>query len=486
MLDEAQTSRLIDLKSGIRAPLGRTLFKLVEQPVEHVLSVTRINRLYAESRGRYDQVNYFPTVLEVLDIEYELYRRGPGEDPRRGARWWWWPTTPSARSRGSSWGTCSPGAGSDVRLLGNHLLARRARAARAGSSRSTPSAAAGPPRATSRRSRPACAGCRAAARWACFPAGHGVAPAAARTGHLRSALAPERGGAGPAHGRHGGAGVLRGAQQHDVPAGRASSTRGCARRCCRTSCSGAATRGWWCGSAGPSGPRSWPATPTTPPLTSYLRWKTHMLERREQPGATALPAPRARRCRPARAAGRRRCRPAALAAEMAGLPRRDAAARAGRLPAVRRAGRRRSRWLLREIGRLREKTFRAVSEGTGRATDLDRYDEHYVHLFMWNRATQRAGGQLPHRAGRRAAGARRDGRALHQQPVQVQGGVPASGWGRRSSWGGRSSAPSTSASRPRWRCCGGASASTWCATRATRCCSGRSASAATTTACRAG
>jgi putative hemolysin len=42
--------------------------------------------------------------------------------------------------------------------------------------------------------------------------------------------------------------------------------------------------------------------------------------------------------------------------------------------------------VLREIGRLREKTFREVSEGTGRATDLDRYDEHYVHLFMWNRA----------------------------------------------------------------------------------------------------
>jgi putative hemolysin len=40
--------------------------------------------------------------------------------------------------------------------------------------------------------------------------------------------------------------------------------------------------------------------------------------------------------------------------------------------------------VLREIGRLREVTFRSVGEGTGRAIDLDRFDEHYEHLFVWN------------------------------------------------------------------------------------------------------
>jgi putative hemolysin len=40
--------------------------------------------------------------------------------------------------------------------------------------------------------------------------------------------------------------------------------------------------------------------------------------------------------------------------------------------------------VLREIGRLRELTFRAVGEGTGRPLDLDRFDEHYEHLFVWN------------------------------------------------------------------------------------------------------
>lgn len=41
--------------------------------------------------------------------------------------------------------------------------------------------------------------------------------------------------------------------------------------------------------------------------------------------------------------------------------------------------------VLREIGRLREVAFRLVGEGTGRSIDLDRFDQHYLHLFVWNR-----------------------------------------------------------------------------------------------------
>jgi putative hemolysin len=40
--------------------------------------------------------------------------------------------------------------------------------------------------------------------------------------------------------------------------------------------------------------------------------------------------------------------------------------------------------VLREIGRLREMTFRGHGEGTGQALDLDSFDEHYLHLFVWN------------------------------------------------------------------------------------------------------
>ncbi|HXX47267.1 MAG TPA: GNAT family N-acyltransferase [Myxococcota bacterium] len=41
--------------------------------------------------------------------------------------------------------------------------------------------------------------------------------------------------------------------------------------------------------------------------------------------------------------------------------------------------------LMGEIGRLRERAFRAVGEGTGADLDLDRFDSRYAHLFVWDR-----------------------------------------------------------------------------------------------------
>jgi putative hemolysin len=48
---------------------------------------------------------------------------------------------------------------------------------------------------------------------------------------------------------------------------------------------------------------------------------------------------------------------------------------------------------LREIGRLRELTFRSVGEGTGKSLDVDEYDVYYRQLILWDReAKQVAGG----------------------------------------------------------------------------------------------
>lgn len=48
--------------------------------------------------------------------------------------------------------------------------------------------------------------------------------------------------------------------------------------------------------------------------------------------------------------------------------------------------------LLAEIGRLRERTFREVGEGTGRSRDVDAYDPDYEHILVWDAAaTQIAG-----------------------------------------------------------------------------------------------
>ena len=41
---------------------------------------------------------------------------------------------------------------------------------------------------------------------------------------------------------------------------------------------------------------------------------------------------------------------------------------------------------------LREVTYRAVGEGTGRDVDLDRFDDDYQHLFLWDRKQQQVVG----------------------------------------------------------------------------------------------
>ena len=41
--------------------------------------------------------------------------------------------------------------------------------------------------------------------------------------------------------------------------------------------------------------------------------------------------------------------------------------------------------IIREIGRLREITFREIGEGTNKSIDLDEYDIYYHHLFIWDK-----------------------------------------------------------------------------------------------------
>ena len=47
---------------------------------------------------------------------------------------------------------------------------------------------------------------------------------------------------------------------------------------------------------------------------------------------------------------------------------------------------------IKEIGRLRELTFREVDEGTGKAFDLDEYDLYYRQLILWDREAELVAG----------------------------------------------------------------------------------------------
>ena len=40
--------------------------------------------------------------------------------------------------------------------------------------------------------------------------------------------------------------------------------------------------------------------------------------------------------------------------------------------------------VMNEIGRLREETFRAIGEGTGKSKDIDQFDPYYRHLVLWD------------------------------------------------------------------------------------------------------
>ena len=48
--------------------------------------------------------------------------------------------------------------------------------------------------------------------------------------------------------------------------------------------------------------------------------------------------------------------------------------------------------LMHEIARLREETFRAIGEGTGKSLDQDEFDTHFKHLILWDTTKQQIAG----------------------------------------------------------------------------------------------
>jgi len=121
--------------------------------------------------------------------------------------------------------------------------------------------------------------------------------------------------------------------------------------------------------------------------TEYLRWRTYLLAAR---GKTQQAFPKAlRSIFPGKPAG-----PVApalphelLMCDVRALPRERClvesgdfevyAAQASEIP-----------HLLQEVGRLREITFREAGEGTGKRSDLDRFDRYYWHLLLWNKSKE--------------------------------------------------------------------------------------------------
>lgn len=119
------------------------------------------------------------------------------------------------------------------------------------------------------------------------------------------------------------------------------------------------------------------AFPDVTAKTGYLRFCTYSLRDLDDP----IPA------KPARPKRKHPLAPAvakgALRSDLDALPPHQCLSTSGAL-SVWYARSHQVPFVLQEIGRLRELTFRRVGEGTGRAADIDLFDSYYLHRFVWD------------------------------------------------------------------------------------------------------
>ncbi|MHC4937039.1 MAG: lysophospholipid acyltransferase family protein [Planctomycetota bacterium] len=128
-------------------------------------------------------------------------------------------------------------------------------------------------------------------------------------------------------------------------------------------------------------------------LIEYLRLRTYLLKSKAQKVGRRAQR-KARRVQRKAERGKSAQKPivdavdpSILQAEIAALPPENLLGKQGE-HAVYFAEGEQAPGVLREIGRLREVSFRDVHEGTGEEIDLDRFDRHYTHLFTWNHETR--------------------------------------------------------------------------------------------------
>jgi putative hemolysin len=122
-------------------------------------------------------------------------------------------------------------------------------------------------------------------------------------------------------------------------------------------------------------------------VVDYLRFRTYLLRRERKPRFHFKGREAKRRMDPiANSRGKH-----ILASEVASLPDENVLLHNAEFT-VFHAGADEIPRLLREIGIRREETFRLVGEGTGRAMDIDGFDDTYRHLVLWNHKEREVAG----------------------------------------------------------------------------------------------
>src|SRR5664279_1374878 len=76
--------RLVDLSESITSPVGRTVYRLLERPIERFLSLDALNRLYSEMSPVVGDRSYFATALRGLGVAYDLTPEDVAKIPANG------------------------------------------------------------------------------------------------------------------------------------------------------------------------------------------------------------------------------------------------------------------------------------------------------------------------------------------------------------------------------------------------------------------
>ena len=369
---------LFDLGSGIGNPVGRTLFRLIEKPVAKAFSLSTINDIYSLAAPSAGDRNYFGTALRTSGVSYELASEDLAKIPASG------PLVvvanhPFGAADGLIMGDVLTQVRPDFRLLANQLLNRMPEFR----PWILPVNVLG-----TKTTQHNAFQLRLAMKWLAQGGALGIFPAGT-VSHLqvRQGCITD-----PAWNRMvavllrrtGATAITMFFEGHNSLAFQLS---GLIHARLRTALlpseflkrrrSPVAVR-----VGRPIPPHKIARYPDDRTLTEYLRFKTYMLQWRE--GAIRprfSPSEPEVRPQPLRVPQPSRC----LHDEVMALPADALLASQGDYR-VFMATRCEIPSLLIEIGLLREQAFRAAHEGTGQPFDLDEFDQHYVHLFLWNAA----------------------------------------------------------------------------------------------------
>jgi len=389
-------SPLIDLRGNLRSPVKRGLYTLVGHPFEALAGIKRLNKAYAENFGEFDWEgrNLFCEVLSRLNVSYELTGEDYAKLPREG------PVLvvsnhPFGGLDGMVLGAILTSVRADAKLLANYLLAN-VPGIDPWLIAVDPFGAKGSAKRNVRAIQETIRFLRGGGMVGTFPAG------TVSHVHLRQRQIVDPAWQ-PNTGR-----FVRLSRATVVPVyfegnnSKLFQLAGLVHPTLRTmllprELMNKADRMITVRVGNPISYQRLASFESDAKLTEFLRVKTYVLRERgdepEKPKHRFLPRKRREKTRQPVV-----LQPlivpvpvALLEREVAALPEEAALvshapftvyhARANQIPNI-----------LRELGRLREKTFREVDEGTGEPMDSDRFDRHYHHLFLWDSEQRRIAG----------------------------------------------------------------------------------------------